>query len=51
MLRGFSRNTILKFRRQRNTRHIIKFTQNKENTKKTNTDIKEKGVSSYIPAK
>ena len=34
MLRAFSRNTIIKFRRQSQKRLIIKFIQSKENKKK-----------------
>lgn len=48
MLRTFTRRTIIKFRSLTQKRLIKKFGQIK---KKTNTNIKEKDVSSYIPPK
>ena len=51
MLKTFSRRTIIKFRSQTQKRNIIRFTETKQIKKNIKPDIKEKYVSSYIPAK
>ena len=51
MLRTFTRRTIIKFRSQTQKRHIIRFTETKQIKKNIKSEIKEKDVSSCIPAK
>ena len=51
MLKTFSRRTVLKFRSQTQKRNIIRFTETKQFKKNIKSNIKEKDVSSCIPAK